>query len=197
MAVELIVDIKSVNRVMVDLRNLPKEMPKAVMQAVNRTVDHVYTHTSREVRKEYAIKDKDVKSTLKKVKASPGKIEAGVISKGRTLTIYHHFRVSPKKPTPGKRYRVKVVIKKGKMETIDTDPKPFIATANNATQVFKRTGPKRKPLVVLRSLSVPQMISNEQTYSRIQKLAGDMLEKRIEHEINRRLNKIGKGGGGK
>lgn len=194
MAVNLVVDTKAINRVAIDLREVPKEMPKAVMQAVNRTVDHVYTHTSREVRKEYAISDKDVKSTLKKVKASSRNAKAGVIATGRTLTLYNHFRVTPKQPKPGGRYKVKVAIKKGKSQELKTNPKPFIASANRSTQVFKREGPERTPVVVLRSLSVPQMIAHKDSFTeagkRIQTLADKKLAERIEHEVNRRMEKL-------
>lgn len=189
MAVEIIVDAKSVQRAVIELKSFPAEMPKAIAPALNRTVDHMATLTSREVRKEYAIKSKDIMDTITKKKASPSNLSAGITSHGRTLTLYNHFRVSPKSPT-GKKYKVKVAIKKGKMQTIATEPKPFIASANNSTQVFKRTGKARTPIVVLRSLSVPQMVSNEATYARIQTQAAEMLEKRIDHEINRKIDKI-------
>jgi hypothetical protein len=191
MSANLVIDTKQVKRVAIELQKIPGQIPKATAQAMNRTIDHIYTQTSREVRKDYAIKDKDVKSTLRKVKATPGRLGGAVISTGRTLTLYNHFRVSPANPTSGRKYKIKVTIRKGSPEFIKTDPKPFIATANNAKQVMKREGRARKPITVLRSLSVPQMISNEKVMNSIQESAQVMLEKRIEHEISRRLKKAG------
>jgi hypothetical protein len=191
MSANIIIDTKQVKQVAIELQKLPGQIPKATAQALNRTIDHIYTQTSREVRKDYTIKDKDVKGTLKKVKATPGRLGGSVISKGRTLTLYHHFKVSPSNPGNGRRYQLKVTVKKGKPEIIKTDPKPFIAIANNSKQVMKRVGKARKPITVLRSLSVPQMISNEKTMQSIQEFAQVMLEKRVEHEISRRLNKVG------
>lgn len=191
MSANIIVDTKQIKKVAIELQKLPGQIPKATAQAMNRTIDHIYTQTSREVRKDYAIKDKDVKSTLRKIKVTSGRLAGAVISKGRTLTLYHHFRVSPSNPLRGKRYQVKVTIKKGSPEFIKTDPKPFIAAANNAKQVMRRVGKPRLPVVVLRSLSVPQMVSNEKVMQNIQESASRMLEKRIEHEINRRLKKVG------
>lgn len=191
MSVNVIIDTKQVHRKAIELQKIPGQIPKATAQAMNRTIDHIYTQTSKEVRKDYAIKDKDVKSTLKKIKATPGRLGGAVISKGRTLTLYHHFRVSPTNPSKGKRYQVKVTVKKGKPEILSSTPKPFIATANNAKQVMRRVGAARKPVVVLRSLSVPQMVSNEQVMSNIQESAQKMLEKRMNHEISRRLEKAG------
>lgn len=191
MSANLIIDTKQVKRVAIELQKIPGQIPKATMQAMNRTIDHIYTQTSKEVRKDYVIKDADVKSTLRKIKATPGRLGGAVISSGRTLTLYHHFKVSPSNPKKGRRYQLKVTIKKGKPELIMTDPKPFIATANNAKQVMKRVGKARKPVTVLRSLSVPQMISNETIMQNIQISAQKMLDKRIEHEISRRLKKVG------
>lgn len=191
MSANLIIDAKQVKRVAIELQKIPRQIPKATAQAMNRTIDHIYTQTSREVRKEYSIKDADVKKTLHKVKATPGRLGGAVISKGRTLTLYHHFRISPTNPMKGSRYKVRVTIKKGSPEFIKTDPKPFIATANNSKQVMRRVGKARKPVTVLRSLSVPQMISNESTMQRIQESGQKMFEKRIEHEISRRLKKVG------
>jgi hypothetical protein len=191
MPVELIVDTKSFNSAIIKLKDVPKQIPKATAQALNRTVDFTFTQTSREVRKEYAVKDRDVKSTLKKNKATPSNLNAYVSSTGRTLTLYNHFNVSPKTPKTKRKYKVKVQIKKGSKVAINSTPKPFIASAKNSTQVFRRVGSARTPVVVLRSLSVPQMVSNKETFNRIQTKASEMLEKRIEHEINRRLEKLG------
>ena len=195
MPVDIIVDAKSITRMTIELSKVPKDMPKAASQALNRTVDYLATTTSKEVRKAYAISKSDVDETITKMKSSPSNMKAGIKSRGRTLTLYNHFRISPRQPVLGKKYRVKVAIKKGKIQTIQTIQKPFIAKANNSTQIFKRVGSARKPVVVLRSLSVPQMVSNEETYFKIQKLAGEMLEKRVAHEISRRMDQLGKVGG--
>lgn len=191
MSANIIVDTKQIKKVAIELQKIPGQIPKAAAQAMNRTIDHIYTQTSREVRKDYAIKDKDVKSTLSKVKATSGRLNGAVISKGRTLTLYHHFRVSPSNPTRGKKYQVKVTIKKGKPEFIKTDPKPFINTVTGQKQVMKRVGQSRLPITILRSLSVPQMVSNERVMQNIQISGQRMFEKRIEHEISRRLKKAG------
>ncbi|HYE80873.1 MAG TPA: phage tail protein [Clostridia bacterium] len=191
MSVNVIVDTKQVKQIAIELQKFPGQIPKATAQAMNRTIDHIYTQTSREVRKDYAIKDKDIKSTLRKIKATAGRLGGGVVSTGRTLTLYQHFKVSPANPAKGKRYQVKVTVKKGRSELIKTDPKPFISTVTGKKQVMKREGRSHLPVTILRSLSVPQMISNEKVMSSIQESGSKMLEKRIEHEISRRLKKVG------
>ena len=191
MAANIIVDTKQVKRVAIELQKLPGQIPKATAQAMNRAIDHIYTQTSMEVRKDYVIKAADVKTTLRKIKATQVRLGGAVVSTGRTLTLYHHFKVSPTNPKKGQQYELKATIKKGRPEIVKTEPKPFIATANNAKQVMRRVGKSRKPVTVLRSLSVPQMISNEKIMRNIQESGQKMLEKRIEHEINRRLKKAG------
>ena len=192
MAVEVIVDTKAFHRLEIELKKIPKEMPGAMASALNRTLDYTATQISRIVSEEYVISKKDVKSTLKKKKASKSSLDAYITSKGRTLTLYHHFKVNPRYRGK-KKYQIKVQVKRtGGKQPLSGDPKPFLPKAGapkSKQQVFQRVGPERKPLVVLRSLSVPQMISNEGNLEKIQKLANDKLEERLAHEIKWRLEK--------
>lgn len=198
---DLVVNTKSVKSVGIAVGKIPKQMPQAMAQAQNRTVDHLYTQISREVRKDYSIKDKDVKSTLKKRYTNAASLNAAVTSTGRTLTLYNHFRVSPNQPRPGTRYKVKVTIKKGQRQTIGGAPSAFVAAMKGIVvsdkgpslnyQVVRREGNKRYPVTVLRSLSVPQMVSNKKVMKRIKKSAEEMLKKRTDHEIDRRITKAG------
>ncbi len=191
----IFVDTKELDKLAIGLKGLEKQMPGASASALNRTVDFIYTRIGRLVTQEYSIKITDVKKTIKKYKAKKGDLSAKLVSKGHTLSLAH-FSFSPKKP--GTRRQVKVKIKRGKSKPVGVDPKAFVAStgAKSADKVqynvFKRTTNKRLPVVVLRTLSVPQMIGNANVEAQIQEAAQKKLGERIEHEINWRLDKLKK-----
>lgn len=185
------IDTKDFSRVAVELSTIPKQIPKAASSALNRTMNFTATQMNREVRKEYTIKAKDVRKTIKKYGARPSNLHAYVESTGHTLSLTH-FQHKPRKPP--KRPKVpQVKIKKSSgYKAVKTTPKAFVQTMNNATNIWKRKGPQRLPVKMLRTLSIPQMISNEEIMKNIQKAAQDKLEERIGHEINWRLEKAAK-----
>jgi hypothetical protein len=87
---------------------------------------------------------------------------------------------------------VKVQIKKSEAKRyINTYPQPFLASTGaksaEKTQfnIFKRVGKARLPIKILRTLSVPQMITNENVTDQIQQAAQGKLNERLEHEIAR------------
>jgi len=188
------VDTKQIDRLTMELKGFEKEVGEATYHALKRTVDFVATQIGRIVPKSYAIKASDVKDTLKKKYPSKSNLSAGVESKGHTLSFYH-FPHSPKVPQPaGRKYKVKATIKRESgSRTVSTDPKPFIATLTGGiSHVVKRKGQERKPIVVLRTLSIPQMITNKKVGDEIQKAAMEKFDERLEHEIIRSVTSIEK-----
>lgn len=196
----IFVDTKQLNKIVIGLKGFEKEMPGAVASALNRTVDHINTKLGRIVTQKYAIKTSDVKSTIKKNKAAKGDMSASLVSKGYTLS-FAHFPHSPETPIIAMvlgvrhekaRVKVKIIESKGKI----ISKSGFIAKtgAKSADKipynVFHRLGKSRFPIAPIRTLSVPQMIGNEEVEKQIQNIANEKLNERIEHEINWRLDKI-------
>lgn len=190
----LYIDTKELKQITIELNKLPKQIPQATASALNRTLDFTATRIKKEVTAEYSIKSKDVNKTLEKKRASKSNLYAYVQSKGHTLSLAR-FPHSPRKYS--KRLKaVKVKVKKtGGYKLVNTQPKAFVQTMNNATNIWKREGQRRLPVKMLRTLSIPQMISNEETLGRIQEAAAKKLQERISHEIQWRLDKAAKGGG--
>lgn len=192
------IDVSPLNKLAQGLKGFEKEIPGAAASALNRTIQHVYTRVGKIVTDNYAIKAKDVKSTMANniSKASKGQLSASVRSVGHTLS-FAHFPYSPGKPGTGRPVKVKIKKSSGKKEVM-TQNRPFVATtgakSEDKTQfnVFKRTGKERKPIVVLRTLSVPQMITNKATEESITEVANKKLAERVEHEIKYRLDKVKK-----
>lgn len=189
MANNVFIDTKDIKKVVIKLSNIPKEIPGATASALNRTLDYTVTQTGREVTKKYAISQKEVKKTMKKQKASKSSLYAHVESKGGLMAL-HKFPHTPKRYSKKAKVKVQVIKGKGK-KVMSTSPPAFTQTMENTTGIWKRKGKKRTPVVLLRTLSVPQMISNEETLKSIEEAANKKLQERIEHEIDWRLKKAG------
>jgi hypothetical protein len=193
------VDTKQINSLAVELKRFEREVGEAAYYALDRTIEHVVTKAGQLVSKAYAIKSSEVKDTFKGGIKKPSKtnLAASLTSKGYTLSIAH-FPHNPKTPSRRK-YKVKATIKRSNgRQTISTEPKPFIATtgakSEDKTQynVFRRLGKARLPVTVIRTLSIPQMITNDNIAEKIQQAAQQKLEERLEHEIIRQMTSIEK-----
>lgn len=187
MAVALNINTSSLQRLAHEMRTIRNEIPAAAASAINRTVTYTKTQLSKEIRARYAIKAKDLNGNFKVKKASKHKLEASINSSGRPLTLPSHFNVTPRNVVPGRRYIVRAKIKKGQAQAINTSPSAFIAMLRGVKQVVRREGPNRYPIKVLRTLSIPQMASNDEVYDKVNELAKRKLNERVTHEINWRL----------
>lgn len=191
---DVFVDTKQLERLTFELKGFEKQVGTAAYHALNRTLDQVITQVGRIVPKSYAIKATEVKASFKRGIKRPSKenLTASITSYGSTLSLAH-FPHSPQAPS-SKKYKVKVTIKKDKGRTaVNTSPLPFIASTGTKSadktqyNVFKREGKSRFPITVVRTLSIPQMITNENVAEQIQKIASDKLNERLEHEIIRAM----------
>lgn len=210
MADDIKIFSKGLEQLTKELKGFEKEVGKAFLSAVNRTIDHTLTMTARTVSKAYNIKQADIRagkgSTSKLpavtvyVKRPTGQSPGGSVEfVGRTLTLMH-FHFSPKKafPLPRRTSRektVKVKIKRtGGTKKLHTSPPPFVyrfATNQNAN-VWRRTGKKLYPIEPIRTASVPQMITNADVADTIIRSAAQMLDERMEHEIIWQMTSIGR-----
>lgn len=189
--VELRIDTKEMQKTLNKLSAFPKEMNKATSSAINRTLTFTNKKMKQEVRKEYAIKSGDIQSTINLRKATPSKLTGIIISSGNRLALSKFSKIGKwKKGKP-----VKVKVKKTGAKKVNTDPKAFVANLNGNNHIVKRVGSKRFPIQVLKTVSVPQMISNEKITKKVTIEAQKKLQERVEHEINYRMGKIIKSGG--
>lgn len=201
MAEKLIeIDGRELFKVVKALENYPKEIRPAIASAVNKTMDSAVTQIKKEVAAEYTIKQKDIAKAIKKNKANVNKLTAAAIAEGGQVALYK-FQHSPQAPPPKQRYKqpVKVKVKKSGNKAVVKNKagnKGFIQTMNGHNMIFARKGKKRYPIEKLFSLSVPQMISDKNdskgSIKRIKARTEEMLVKKIDQEINYRLEKVAK-----
>lgn len=197
----ILIDSKSIDKLAIELKGFEKEVSEATYHALGRTLDQVVTKVGQLVPKEYAIKAKEVKDVVKKGLKKPTKtdLSASITVKGHTLS-FAHFPFTPKKPRKAKKSAfekaVMVTIKRSKGQTLSR--KGFVAKTGAKSQdktqfnVFMRLGNARLPIAPIRTLSIPQMITNEGIAEKVMESASQNLNERLEHEITRSIMNIGK-----
>lgn len=187
MATLLKIDDKEIKEALKKLNKIPNQIPKASASAINRTITFANKRLKQEVRKEYTIKNTEIQSTITLRKANPSNLSAVIESCDRRLTL-QRFGKSLGSWKKGKPIRVRV--KKTGAKKMRTNPKAFVIGLNGNLHIAKRSSKARYPIKVLRTLSVPQMVSNRKIEQIIKKEAEVKLKERIEHEINYRLSKL-------
>lgn len=193
------IDTSQLDRLTNELKGFEKEVAEGARLALNRSIDYTITQTARFVTLNYSIKSADVKKSFDGgiKKPSRSDLTATITSKGHTLS-FAHFPYTPKNNKRAKKsifssmVMVNIIKSKGKV----VSRKGFVAstgaTSQDKTQfnVFKRLGKARLPIAPIRTLSVPQMITNEKVGPLIQKAAQEKFDERLEHEIIRAMTKI-------
>lgn len=182
-----------------------KGMDIDIQKAVKKTVSDCKTRAPAQVTKAvtaaYGIKSSEVTGAGKAAKGgakSIGSVKVSgvtvdnvqLIYKGRLLTPIH-FSMTPKqRPEGKKKYKVKAAIIKGKKKTLGTGV--FLAPSGSEGTVqipFKRTTEKRYPIEAIRTVSIPQMITNEKVAEDIKNRLDELLATRLEHHAKRLAEK--------
>lgn len=166
------------------LKDMPEKIPIVTARAINRAAEQARTQASRSARKEYHIRHRDVLKTIKIKKAYPGHLFAEVRSVGSPIDLTK-FKVRPNKPYPVRgRYPI-VSVKRGSRKQISGGF--VISMGNGYRNVFTRVGKKRYPIRAHYGPSVPQMLGSKNVSKDVEEKAMQVLEERLDHEINRVL----------
>ncbi|WP_121614788.1 phage tail protein [Virgibacillus halodenitrificans] len=181
------VDKKMIREVQKKLGDFHKQTPNAISKAINRAVTNINSNVKKEIRNEYNIKAGDISPTLTKTRATRSALKGRVHSSGQPIPL-DRFKISPKTINPRRKSPIKIAVKKSGVKAVMG---AFIADINGK-KVFQRTRNTRLPIKRLFGPSVPQMLGNEEVHEEIEKQGQETLEKRLDHEINRILEK-GKG----
>lgn len=176
-----------------DLNSIRKRLPteklaKTVMsRAISRAITAGRTQAGREAAKNYAIRQGRVSERARITKPSANAPAAELKFSGPSLNIAD-YRVSPAKPDPRKRPVLRVMIAKD--AGFRSVRGPFLAAAKSGKVLgLKRTGKSRYPIRPVFGPSVPQVVGSEKVSEAVIERMTEILEKRLEHEINRELLK--------
>ncbi|WP_459482111.1 phage tail protein [Clostridium saccharoperbutylacetonicum] len=190
MSVNIKIDDKELKKTVAKLGRFPNEIPKATSAALNRTITSVTKTIKKEVTSKYSIKSGEVAKTFKIRKANNGSLSAVISSQGQVLTL-SHFPANLRAGWTGKA-PIRVKVKKSGYKQINTTPGAFVASLGGNLHIVKRKTSNSYPIEVLKTLSIPQMISNTEISEKVMKDTGEQLQKRIEHEVEYRLGKLSK-----
>ena len=179
------------------LKDLNKDVDKAIAQTMRDVKSRAPAQVTKAVTAVYGIKSSEVTAAGKAAKGgakSVGSIKVSGVTvdsiqltyKGRVLTP-SHFSMTPKKrPEGGKKYTVKAAIMKGQKKSLGSST--FLAPSGSAgtTEIpFKRATEKRLPIVAIRTVSIPQMITNDTVAADIQTRMDELLSTRLQHYTDR------------
>lgn len=190
-----------------------KKAPQKVMRALySDAKKRVPGWVATEVTKTYGVKKTEI--TGKKiggVKMQGSDVRnLKVIYTGRPLT-HTHFSMSPKVPKEGGGYTLKATVLKGQRKTLGNVKKlskkqraalaknftgsgtqnstksPIMLMRANGGQYlpFQRKSANRRDIDVVKTISLPQMVSSERTAGNIQQAINTGLEKRMDHHMKR------------
>ena len=197
MTSRLVIDTSQLNKIVKNLGEFEKQMPGAFTSALNRTLDYVYTQTGRIVTKHYNVKVSEIKDSMKKHKATFSRPQAWIRVRSRRYTL---GRFLPN-GLNSKSKIAKVKIKKGAgYKVVGGRPGAFVKRVTREkkngetytnTHVLRRVGKNRYPLEVLRTISPTEMIKSLKVMDQVRETANKKLAERIDHEIDRRLKKVG------
>ncbi|MHB0998210.1 MAG: phage tail protein [Armatimonadota bacterium] len=174
---------KQVDRALNELAHIKAGAPRAMASALNKTVTGVRTDTVKMLTQTYTVKQKDIKKSITiGRKASLANLQAVVAGNYNAISLIN-FKVRPKSVTKRRPKKgVTTEVKRGETASI---PHAFIAPLGGKPQVTTRVGKSRLPIKKRFGPAVPGMMNNNKVADTVMKLAGDRLEKNLNHEISR------------
>lgn len=215
---EIYANTKQLDQLAALLENYPADAVKIMNAVLGRAVDTVRVETARQIPKVFGAPQKEIRSALnsgqRKVKtimgaAGQGSVSIAVIGRPLTLTRFQHTPASQQKTGKGKRRKlvpaaVKIMNDRG-MRPIKAisgadgeEKRVFLMPSKKGSEdryLFAvRTGvmgKKKEKTKVLRTLSIPQMVTDEKVGAAIVEKVNDTIEKRLTHELDRAFGNLG------
>ena len=171
------------------LRRIPNGAPIAIANVLNRAAEGARAAAVRKVRERYLIRAKDVNATIRITKAKPDRLVAVVYAAGSPIVL-SKFKVTPSQPVARQKKPVVARVTRGGGGPIRG---AFLARVQSGhIGVFRRAGRSRLPIKQLYGPSVPQMLGHESVTSFVAERAGELMESRMEHEMQRLLRGVGR-----
>lgn len=203
------VTLKGYAKLTKELHAINKDSENVVKKTTSDFKSRAPAWVAAAVSATYGIKKAEINKAKTSAKAV-GKIKvSGVMVdnvqltfSGRVLTPTH-FNMKPKarpKATKdengktvrkAKKYTVTAEIIKGQRKALGSNV--FLGTNKGTGDIpFQRTGQGRTPIEAIKTLSIPQMITNETVAAQIQKNIDENLTKRLQHHLDQAMAKQSK-----
>ena len=179
---------EAVERVGAILAGVPNGAERALSNAINRGISRVKTGAIRRVKEIYTVQSGafNEATRIRVNKASTGNLVGFVSFAGYKIPLYK-FKVTP--TAPGVKKQVRAAVMKGGGTPFED---AFIAQMRSGhIGVFERETRKRCPIEEKMGLSAAQMVGNEKVIETLEEEAQQLVNQRLEHEINRLLSGYG------
>lgn len=203
---------QSLDRAEQMLAGFPGGLDKAIKSAMSRSLSHLRTNSTKEIRKVYAISaaalrtEENIKT---KYTYQPGQgISGYVLFSGHKIPLYRYDGSSPVQPTQDTSKTINALINGQWRKTypgvtaaghqkVSTSPTrfedAFVARMKSGhVGIFERTGGATSTgndaLKELMGSSVPQMVGNEDVQQALVDETMKKFDERLEHEINVIIN---------
>ncbi|MVB11075.1 hypothetical protein CAFE_17770 [Caprobacter fermentans] len=201
------------------LEGFPSEGGKIMNRVLLRAADTVRVETGRQIPKVYGAPQKEIRDALngkkRKVKtvmgaSGTGSVSVEVVGRPLTITRFRHTPTVPRKAAKGKKRRaytakamifknngmlsVGPVMRQGKLKPVFLMPVKKNNDGGGRYLFAFRSGEKkngREKLHVIRTLSVPQMVTNENVGPEIVNRVNQTVFKRLTHELDREFGNLG------
>lgn len=196
--------IKEYKKLVKKLENINKDSEKAIKRTVSDLKNRAPAQVTKAVTATYSIKSGDVtkagkiaKGTAKVIKSSQVIDTIQLTYEGRPLTPTH-FKMKPTTRSKNIKDENGKTIKKAKPQTVTAEiikgqrkglgPNVFLGSNKGGADIpFQRKGDARLPIKAIKTLSIPQMITNEKVSKEIQKNLDELLIYRLNHNVEQAL----------
>lgn len=196
------IDTSKLEKLMTEFKGFEDQVGEATVRTINSTIKSTLTRACVLVSKEYSVEKDDVKKTFNNGIKYPNSrnLKATLTSKGHRLSFAHfpYYKAKGLKAKKGNNiYRNPVFVQIKHKKSPVFSRKGFIATtgAKSADKiqnnVFMRLGKEKYPIAPIRTVSIPQMITNEKINDKIENWAMKSFEKKIDTEMTNAILRIG------
>lgn len=179
---------EAVERVETLLAGVPNGAERALSNAMNRGLSRIKTGAKRRVKEVYTVQSSAFsEATRERVnKTSAGNLAGYVSFSGFKIPLYK-FKVTP--TAPGVNRQVTAAVMKGGGTPFQ---EAFIAQMKSGhIGVYERETKRRFPIEEKMGLAAAQMVANTKVMTGLEAETQELINQRIEHEIDRLLNSYG------
>jgi len=194
MSLRFIADAEDLIALRPHLEKVISDLPAAAARALNKTITGLRTEVTAEVRSRYAVKAKDVRGTMRVIKAHKRNPEARLkIRTARSIPLVS-FNALPRaprttRPAQGKPGVTVRVLASGGRKKLH---KVFVARMGSGhVGIYERTSKKSLPIRELYGPTFLPYLQRDTVDERITDRVNDRLWKNLEHEADRELKKAG------
>lgn len=186
MAKVIYCDTSDVDRLVKDMQSFlsPQTTHAAIASALNRTLTYVSAETKRQVQAEYYV-TKSLDKSVEKKRATRSDLTAEARYTGKPLPLYIF-----KNKAPANQYRspVTVTVKRSNGAQTHEGSNPAMFKAYGHKIKLRDAG--QRNIRSAYTVSIPQMVANEDVYEVIAKKAEAKLHERLIHELEWRISKL-------